>query len=255
MFDTIFLRLLLFMLVPFFIHAEEKMVHYTTNNNPILTGASPTFNTEINPHFVTNTTSTIHAIGIKCGDISVLIMQKIRDIATKDNYDCLKTMIKHFLWQNRYTIIAGTLLGSYTTTSLLLIADYYTVTTRLFWGHWKEQCTFEDLCLISQKELAKELMLAIGQHHYNKDNPTDLAYPLIAFIKDIDKEIDILKRYIMSTKIIKQLKIMPIFPTNDNKINRAIRLLERTLFIKHIFLSWLADYNLTSTENLNSGLH
>jgi hypothetical protein len=45
---------------------------------------------------------------------------------------------------------------------------------------------------------------------------------------------------------------MPLFPTNDKKLTRATKMLERALFIKHIFLSWLADYNLTSTEKLNS---
>lgn len=245
-------RLLLLLVLPFSIYTQEKTYNYTTNNNPTLTGASPVFNTEINPHFITNTTSIIHAIGVKVGDITVLISQMVKDIATKENYNSLKIMMKRLLWKHRYTIVGGALFSSYSITSLLLIADYHTLSTTLFWGHWKHQSTFEDLCSIPQKELAKELMLAIGQHHYNKDNPTDLAYPLITFIKDIDTEINILKRYITSVKIIKQLRLMPIFPTNEKKLARATKMLERALFIKHIFLSWLADYNLTSTEKLNA---
>ena len=129
--------------------------------------------------------------------------------------------------------------------------DYYRIEHTVFWGYWKKECSFEDLCTIPQKELAKELLLAIGEHHYNEKHPTDLAYPLITFIKTIDNEIDLLKRYLTSTKIIKKLQLMTIFPTNETKIAKAQAMLDRTLFIKHIFLSWLAEYNLTSSQKLD----
>jgi len=243
-----FLSLLL--LPPLYVNAEnpvtKKTVHHTT-----ATSASPVFNTEIKPQFVTHTNSVINAIGIQIKDIYVSISHIVQDKITKENYELLKKIIKELLWQNRYKIAGGTVLGSYSTASLLLVSDYHQLNNNMFWAQWKRKSTFEDLCAIPQKELAKELLLAIGQHHFNKDNPTDLAYPLITFIKDIDWEINTIKRYIMTTKTIKRLCLMPLFPTNDHKLNRATKMLERALFIKHIFLSWLADYNLTNTEKLN----
>lgn len=241
-------------------HVQEKAIEYVTNNNqtysttnnPTLTGASPTFNIEANPHFITNTTSVINAIGVKVGDIYVLVSQMVSDTITKKNYEQLKSLIKELLWQNRYRIVSGAVIGSYSATSLLLVIDYHQLNNSMFWAYWKHQSTFEDLCAIPQKELAKELMIAIGQHHYNKDNPTDLAYPLITFIKDIDWEVNTIKRYITTSKILQQLYLMPLFPTNEKKLIRATKMLQRALFIKHIFLSWLADYNLTSTEKLNA---
>lgn len=227
--------------------------HNTTlNNNPNIGSNAPICNVKIKPQFATNITTIIEAIGVKVGDITVIIKQAIRDHITKENYNYAKNIIKQLLWQHRYHIAGGAIASSYSATSLLLVTDYYHLNNSMFWAYWKRQSTFEDLCAIPQKELAKELMLAIGQHHFNKDNPTDLAYPLITFIKDIDWEINTIKRYIATTNILKQIYLMPIFPTNEKKLHRATKMLERALFIKHIFLSWLADYNLTSTEKLNT---
>jgi hypothetical protein len=251
---NIFLSLLL--LPPFFTLAQNTSVENDSKrtgdmiNN--LTNQSPIFNTEIKPQFITNTSTIIHAIGVKVGDITILVKQMITDTVTRKNYECLKAIIKNILWKYRYKIAGGTLIGSYSATSLLLVANYHQIYHSVFWAHWKNKSSFEDLCSIPQKELAKELLLAIGEHHYNKDNPTDLAYPLVTFIKDIDWEISLIKQYITTAQTIKSLFLMPLFPTNDKKIQQAKRLLERDLFIKHIFLSWLADYNLTSAEKLNA---
>ena len=257
---SIFLSFLL--LPPFFTLAQDKTktggtenkqakyVHADTNNNTF--NNQPIYNMEIKPHIFANASSTIHDIGIKIGDIAILIKQMVKTTATRENYECLKNIIKNLLWQNRYKIAGGTLLGSYSATSLLLVANYHQLYHSVFWAHWKNNSSFEALCSIPQKELAKELLLAIGEHHYNKDNPTDLAYPLVTFIKDIDWEISLIKQYITTAQTIKNLYLMPIFPTNDKKLQQARKLLERDLFIKHIFLSWLADYNLTTAEKLNA---
>lgn len=257
---TSHLRTLLLSLIfvsSLYLHAEIQVVPqtinnqpYNTTNNPTLT-ASPVIKVKNDSHYTNNNMAIIRAIGVKISDIYVLVSQAVRDTVTKKNYELLRDLIKDLLWQNRYKIAGGAALGSYSATSLLLVVDYHQMNSNMFWAYWKHKSTFEDLCAIPQKELAKELLLAIGEHHYNKDNPTDLAYPLIAFIKDIDWEIDTIKRYITTTKILKSLYLMPLFPTNEKKIARAAKMLERALFIKHIFLSWLADYNLTSTEKLN----
>ena len=224
----------------------------TFNNNPNITGSAPVFNTHISPHVDVHTTSVINAIGVKIGDIAILIKQTIITTFSKKNYDRAKQTIRNILWKNRYKIAGGAIVSSYSAVSLLLIADDYQLNNTLFWAHWKHDATFEDLCTIAQKELRRELMLTIGQHHYNKDNPTDLAYPLITFIKTIEQEINIIKRYITTAKILRKLYLMPLFPTNEKKLERATRMLERVLFIRHIFLSWLADHNLTSTEKLSA---
>jgi hypothetical protein len=246
---TIFLSL--FLLPPVFIHTQEattnlgqpNVAHF--NNN-----LGPTYNAKVKPKVIVTTSNVVNAIGMKIGDIYVQIKELARDTVTKENYNLLKKLIKDMLWQSRYKIVGGTIAGSYSAASLLLLADYHRAHD-MFWVQWKQQLTFEDLCSISQKELAKQLMLEISKHHFNKDNPTDLGFPLITFIKEIEGEIAILKRYISTVKTIKYLHLVSLFPTNDNKLLRVTKMLERVIFIKHIFLSWLADYNLAHAEQMN----
>jgi len=250
----LFLSILL--LPPFFIYAQEPKSSAQpspVNNTPTFNNkANPKYNVNMNPivHVHTNTTSIINAVGIKTTEIFLLMKEFVQDKVTKKNYELLKDLIKEWLWESRYKIVGGTIVGSYSATSLLLIADYNRAKD-MYWVHWKKHATFEDLCAIPQKELARELMLAVGQHNVNSNNPTDLAHPLINFIKEIDYEINTFKRYIKTVQTIQYLHLIPIFPTNEKKLNRATRMLERVLFIKHIFLSWLADYNLTSAEKMN----
>jgi hypothetical protein len=97
-----------------------------------------------------------------------------------------------------------------------------------------------------QKDLTHELLCAINKQYYDKDKPTNFAHPLMMFIHVIETEIKRYKRYLMIANTIKKLRLTIIFPTSDAKINETIQLLERTLFIKHLFLSWLAEYNIAN---------
>jgi hypothetical protein len=216
------------------------------NNNPNI---APVYNSEFNQETTNYVYSLSYAVGMKIKDISIQWMEYIKEKATPKNFELLKQLIKKMVWKYRYPIVGSTAVGSYSVTSLLLLADYHYLHHKTVWTRWKSECSFEDLCAIPQKELARELLLAIGQHYYSEKNPIDLAHPLIQFLNTIDTEIRKIKRYITTTKIIKRLHLITIFPTNETKIAQAQRLLERTLFIKHIFLSWLSEYNLTSNHH------
>ena len=141
------------------------------------------------------------------------------------------------------------MLGLYGITSALLLTDYYyTLHNNAIWGHWKPECNFECLCNMPQKDLTHELLCTINKHYYNKEHPTDFAYPLITFINVIDTEIKVCKRYLTITNNLKRLHLLTIFPTNQNRIKKVNNLLKRTLFIKHLFLSWLAEYNIANNQ-------
>lgn len=248
--STFFLLLLLSSFLNYAADTSSKSPASYNNN---MTMGGPTITIDNRPYTVV--TAMVEGITVTIKQASVFVSQVSHtfiDVVNKKNAALLGDLIKQLLWEYRYKLAGGTLLGSYSVANILLMADFYRFNNDMVWAHWKNQLTFEDLCAISQKELAKELLLAIGEYHYNKDNPTDLAYPLVTFIKQIDWEIDIIKRYIKTVKIIKSISLMPIFATNDKKLDRAYRALQRIIFIKHIFLSWLADYNLTSTEKLNA---
>jgi hypothetical protein len=213
--------------------------NYAPHFNPTIT---PQITNEIQPHIIVNTTS---ALMVKIGDISLQFVQSIKETMTRENYCSLKSLIKQTLWNYRYAIACGTIMGSYGLTSLLLLADYYHyLQHHTLWAQWKAEYSFEQLCTMPQKELTQELLTAINEHNYNKNNPTDFTHPLTMFLTTIDEEIKICKRYISTTQIIKRLGLIKIFPTSDKKLEEVNNLLQRALFIKHLFLAWLSDYNI-----------
>jgi hypothetical protein len=215
---------------------------------------NPTINSEYNPHITTQLDSHItvdntSTLSVKISEISMQCIQKIKETMTRDNYHLLKDFITQTLWQYRYTIACGTLMGSYSIISILLLTDYYHyLQNKTLWARWKPECSFECLCTMPQKKLTQELLTTINERYYNKNNPTDFAHPLTMFIITIDGEIKTCKRYISTAQTIKRLHLTAIFPTNDNKLDEVNKLLERALFIKHIFLSWLSDYNIASSK-------
>lgn len=220
--------------------------HFTNkpNFNPTFT---PTFHAENKPHIVINTMLSVETF-ITIKQTTLLIIEKAQETITRENFDSAKKILQDLCWQYRYTIAGYTLLGSYSIAAALLLTDYHYLNNTMRWARWKPDYTFEVLCEMSQKELAQELVHAIGERNYNKKNPTDLAHPLIEFIAMIETEIKTCKRYLALAQCIKLLRLMTIFPTGDAKIGEITQLLERALFIKHIFLSWLAEYNVANTK-------
>jgi hypothetical protein len=211
---------------------------YNINCNPTITPQI-----ELHPQIIVTNSS---ASSITIGDITLQCIQKIKNTATPENYNLLKNYITNALWNYRYQIAGATALGTYTVLSAILFTDYYQMLQNTTWVRWKQNCSFECLCTMPQKDLTHELLCAINQQYYHKDKPTDFAHPLMMFIYAVDAEIKTCKRYLAIASAIKKLRLIKIFPTNDTKINEVTQLLERTLFIKHLFLSWLAEYNIAN---------
>ncbi|HEX4069068.1 MAG TPA: hypothetical protein VHX42_03130, partial [Candidatus Babeliales bacterium] len=155
----------------FLLQAHAHATHNPTGNSPTFNNnptISPHIPITVNPTFTTNTTSTINAVGVQMRDFAITIQQKIKETFTKDNYNNAKDLLKTLLWQYRYKIAAGTVLGAYGTTTVILLNDYHYLTHPDRWGNWKSDCNFEMLCSIPHHELEQTLVRAIGEHHVNK---------------------------------------------------------------------------------------
>ncbi len=204
-----------------------------------------TINPTISPTITCTATSLSYAVAMALRDYIAPTIHKLYTAVTHENYALLKTMIHHYLWKYRYIIAGNTLLGSYATTSIMLISDYYFMHDTQRWANWKHNLTFEELCAQPNQQLTKELILTINERHCNNQNPTDINHPLIAFINDINNEIYRINRYITIASFQKTMYLIKFFPTNETKIKNAEKLLTRTHFIRHLFLSWLTEYNMT----------
>ncbi len=161
------------------------------------------------------------------------------------NYDGYKNGAFNFLQLNKGKIILYFLGGSYITLcSFLFYQNYYFNHTDL-WGTWKGDLSFAQLCEIPQQKLSSELLHEIQKRYINKNNPTDFLSPLVEFMNTIEYETKQIERYIFLTNWLKRLRLVIIVPTNEKKMQKTQQLLERVHFVKHIFLSWAADYKLT----------
>jgi hypothetical protein len=229
------------------IHSAEKPLPFHIVYNPTNT---PTYNYsphalyENNPIITCTATSLSYALAISLRDYMLPWIDKIKKSLTKNNYRLLKTIINDFLWKHKYFIVGNITFGSYITTTILLLSDYHFMNDHTRWSQWKHEYSFEELCSISQQQLTKELLIAINKLHCNEGNPTDLNHPLMIFMSDMNNEIYRIKRYIKIASLQRTLHLMKLFPTNETKIKKAEQLLTRAHFIKHLFLSWLAEYNI-----------
>lgn len=216
--------------------------NYNTNNN------TNTNNSTINATITCTSMSFSYALALALRDYMLPWFDTAKNTFNKTNYKLLTSLIHTFLWDHRYSITGGMLLGSYITTSLLLLSDYNFFCCKERWCQWKCSYNFEELCALPQQQLTKALLITINKRHCNKHKPTDMNHPLITFISDINNEIYRINRYIKITLTQKTLRLIKFFPTNETKIKRAEQLLTRAHFIKHLFLSWLAEYNMTSSH-------
>jgi len=239
-----------FLIIPKPTYAENELSQpsslvFSPVANPTYNN-TPDFSNQFNPIITTTSMSVSYSVAIALRDYMVPWIDKIKNSATKSNYESLKAIISDFLWKYKYFIVCNTLLGTYVTTCVFQISDYYFIHDIDRWSHWKSEYSFEELCAIPQQLLTKDLLIAINRRNYSNDNPIDFNHPLITFISDINEEIYRINRYIKITSMQKRLYLMKIFPTNDAKIKTAEKLLTRAHFIKHLFLSWLAEYNLNN---------
>src|SRR5260221_2959948 len=136
----------IFILTFIYLSAHICATQNPTGNNPTYTNnANPTFNNPINatisPQFITNTTSTINAVGVQIRDLAVTVMQKVQETCNKENYNAAKDLLKTLLWEYRYKIAAGTVVTAYSGTHLLLLHDYYYLKDTQRWSCWNKDCT------------------------------------------------------------------------------------------------------------------
>ncbi len=145
---------------------------------------------------------------------------------------------------HKYKIIGGCLAVVYAGIFYRLLKDYHYLCNGDIWANWKQHLAFDQLCTISQKQLAQDLVRDIQGKYMNTQNPTDHISPLAKFMQAADLEQKIIKRYIRNASWIDKCHLTSLFPTNHTKIAFTKERQERLAFVKHIFLSWTAENNM-----------
>jgi hypothetical protein len=228
------LYMTIFLLLPPFIIDADPLTPTTPAQTHII----------FNPIISNQPTAVASATASSFTNMSVKMYEAVKDTLTYNNYQDAKNALKKIAWENRYRIGFITAGTAYITVAGMLLYDYALVNDKSAWCNWKSDTSIIELYNKDQKILENELLRAITEHYYDAHNPTIITQPLATFLSAIDAEINTFNRYISLATTIEKIRLIKIFPTNSKKIETAQRLLERTHFIKRIFLSWLSDYAL-----------
>lgn len=141
--------------------------------------------------------------------------------------------------------------GSFIAISLYLYTFLYIIRTQYFlqhaknWHNWKKELSLEQILATPTTQLSENLISLILSLYINYQNPADTITPLTKFMESIEMEIKKIKQYIAIGTWLISLKIAIILPINETKILIAQQKLQRVLFIKHIFIEYIASKNMS----------
>ena len=155
----------------------------------------------------------------------------------KAGYDSLKSIISN----NRKKIFFGSVAFVYLLTNYKLFSLSRSLGNTSCWSFWRSDKSLEQLFEVSQKELAKDLVLDIQKRYTNPANPIDFVRPLVYFTQDLEKEKGRLTIYCEICKIVKKLYIEKIFCINTNLLNSCDDRLKKVAFLNGLFLSCAPD--------------
>ena len=169
----------------------------------------------------------------------------------------IKTHIKEtvdksssFLQSNKRMLIGLGIAGSYACLCLKIIQVNRYLGDPALWSSWKQEYSLPALLAIPQKEIAYALLHDIQKRYLNSTNPADFISPLIHFVYAIDQEMTTIQSYSYLYTWLKRLRLTYILPINTKRFEHIQGRLNRLIFIKNLFLTWAADYNIEHNKQV-----
>ncbi len=146
-------------------------------------------------------------------------------------------------------LFTGTAVAAYVACAAILIEGNYYMNREESWGKWKHHLSVEELQHYaldnSQKqELTRHLITTILNRYFKMSAPTNHLEPLVTFMQSLHKETALINRYITLATFLQKAHVIRIFPTNSAKIAQAKAYKQRLDFIKQLFITSMASYNL-----------
>ncbi len=172
------------------------------------------------------------------------IVSRLLDYAKSFDPQPYKQYTGQWLKKNKYKIIRYSILGCYVTIWLLLLSSHYYLNQPDSWSHWQAGIPFTELCTRPQQLLQQELIFDIQKRYINKQNPTDFMSPFVTFLNRINTEEKYVDRYLTMFSGINRLYSRRLFLINEKKIKKIELRKQRLTFVKQVFLSWAAEYNI-----------
>jgi len=172
------------------------------------------------------------------------------DVEVSQSNDMYQERMQTFWDDNKFYIGAGGVIGLYSYYCYQVICGNLYLKKTDLWSSWKHELSFDQLCLIPQQTLARELILSIQHQGIDMQKPTDFMVPLVLFLHVIEEERRELLYYQTLYRRISMLKCRFLFPFNRKRYNHIEERLRRLSFVKNIFISWMAEFNVEHNRSL-----
>jgi len=149
-----------------------------------------------------------------------------------------------FLYQHKIKIGLGILFFAYACLQCKLYNLERCISNTEVWSSWKSHLILNDLLVLDQKELTRELLHAIQKKYAAPDNLHNFVLPLVYFMQEFENEIATLKQLISIHEWLCFCRLSHIFFIKKSTIERAKERISRLYFLHNILTTWMSDYKL-----------
>ena len=109
------------------------------------------------------------------------------------------------------------------------------------WCNWRAETPFQELVNESPEQLAEQLLSTIQERHTNTNNPADHVFPLTHFLKERDRETELLTRYLKLCSFEQRFGINRFLKHRD-LTELVVRRLDKLAYLKSLFFEWAKQH-------------
>ncbi len=158
-----------------------------------------------------------------------------------------------FVWNNKWKLIGSFLAAGYLYMCYSLAQGKRYLAQKDLWSSWHPDLSFEELLAVPQAHLSKELLQEIQRRYTDPAAVTDLLRPLNSFLIAVEKEEEQLRSYESLYSWITYTHMDKILWPSTAPLSRIESRLQRLAYIKNVFHSWAAQYQLEHATRLGCG--
>ena len=227
---------------------------YTIDNGKVHVDNKHTINLSIeNSGNSTNSINTsVQSMQEMASTVYVNLRAKFHLLQQQFKPEKLKASLLALLAAYKYHIIGATIVSAYSYLFYHVIQANHYVADPNLWSNWQSDMSLEELLEIPQKELAGHLLREIQARYTNPINPVDFINPLITFLDETRIELDRLRWYAKLYSLLKRTYLHKIVPINETRLYYLDERIQRLVYLKNMFHTWMADYNIEHNKRTPS---
>lgn len=152
----------------------------------------------------------------------------------------------HTIWNyiknNKKTVFLNSMAFTYASLQIRLWHLKLKLKNMKCWSQMQNNRKIEELYQIPQSTLSENLLKDIQKIYIQLDNPTNFVQPIMHFIKDTEKEEQILEEYAKIVRWADKLYLKSMLFYDKNLVAEIPSRLNKIAYYKNCFLNWLAEF-------------